>query len=353
MNNKYYNVIATMSGTSLDGIDIICLRISRDGDWNFRILAASTYPYDNDWLKKLSSVSSLEMGAIGHLDNSYTELHADYVLRFMKEHQISNHRVDFLCSHGHTVYHQPLKGLTLQIGNKPLLAQRTGLKAIVDFRSQDVFLGGQGAPLVPIGDRLLFSKYGACVNLGGFSNISFEGDKGRIAYDICPVNIVLNNYARELGCDYDRGGAFAKAGIVHEKVLQKLNDLSYYHTPYPKSLGVEWVQEFVFPILGEISGVNNVLATFTEHAAVQIAENISDKGTVLMTGGGVYNNHFVSRIKAYSNVEIVIPDSQIVEFKEALIFGLLGVLKSLNEVNVLASVTGAKYDHCSGVLITP
>ncbi|HKK11936.1 MAG TPA: anhydro-N-acetylmuramic acid kinase, partial [Flavobacteriaceae bacterium] len=227
---------------------------------------------------------------------------------------------------------------------------------VCDFRVQDVELGGQGAPLVPIGDKLLFSNYDFCINLGGFANLSTDRDGERIAYDICPVNIVLNHYVRLMGGDFDDKGKIAKSGAIDKQLLDELNVLEFYDQSYPKSLGLEWVNEAIFPIIDRFNlKTEDILKTFTEHIAVQISKeiNVDGKTPVLITGGGAYNDYLVSRIQSKTKNTIAIPSKVIVEFKEALIFGLLGILRIRGEVNCLASVTGAKYDHSSGEIFQP
>ncbi len=286
---------------------------------------------------------------IATLDIDYANYLAELINQFIKKNGIT--AIDFVASHGHTIFHQPDEGFTLQIGNGQTISNETGLKVICDFRTQDVALGGQGAPLVPIGDSLLFSEYDYCLNLGGFANISFEKNKERIAFDICPVNIVLNHYAKHLGFDYDKGGSIAGKGKINKKLLDKLNAISFYKAPIPKSLGYEFVMKSIFPIIdvNQIR-IEDILRTFVAHIVIQITALIDTdkKSRILVTGGGVFNNFLMSELKKSSKYEIVIPSTKIVDYKEALIFALLGVLRSENQVNCLRSVTGAKRDHSSG-----
>jgi anhydro-N-acetylmuramic acid kinase len=271
-------------------------------------------------------------------------------LDFIQKNDIQN--IDAVSSHGHTILHQPQNGFTLQIGNLPEIATLINQKVVCNFRVQDVRLGGQGAPLVPIGDRILFSEYDYCLNLGGFSNISFEQNNQRIAFDISPVNTVLNFYANKLNLDYDDRGKISKSGKVNSDLLKDLNDLDYYKKTFPKSLGIEFVKEIVLPLIEDHSiSIEDKMHTFTEHIAVQTAFILSNKkGELLITGGGAYNDFLIERMQFHlPNIEIIIPDAKTLEYKEALIFGLLGVLKLRNEINVLSSVTGAKNDHSSGV----
>ena len=191
------------------------------------------------------------------------------------------------------------------------------------------------------------------MNLGGFSNVSFEEEGKRIAFDISPVNTVLNFYANRLGFDYDDKGLLARHGKLDDVLLKSLNDLDYYQKSFPKSLGFEFVKETVLPLMESypISEVDK-MHTFVEHVAQQTASELPiKKGKLLITGGGAYNVYLLERIQFYlPHMKIIVPDQKILEYKEALIFGLLGVLKLRNEVNVLSSVTGAKKDHSSGVI---
>jgi len=342
-----------MSGTSLDGIDLAEIFFDyANVKWNFNILAAETVPYSSFWKDELREAINYSEEKLERLDFKYTEKLSEEILKFIRKHNILE--IDAVCSHGHTVLHQPEKGFTYQIGNLPRISKLLGQTVVCDFRMQDVELGGQGAPLVPIGDKLLFSEYDYCLNLGGFANCSFEKDGQRMAFDICPVNIVLNKYAEKLGKDFDEDGKLAASGNLDEGLLQKLNALTFYTEKPPKSLGLEWVREYIFPLLEAYEICSEaILRTFTEHIALQLANHFSEKASVLITGGGAYNSFLIDRLKNIASVEVVIPSTEILEYKEALIFGLLGVLKLRNEVNCLASVTGAKKDHSSGKIFNP
>ncbi len=341
-----------MSGTSLDGIDLAEIVFNyTDEKWSFEIQAAETVPYSSYWKDKLRDGINYSEGKLERLDFKYTEKLSEEILKFIREHNIQE--IDAICSHGHTILHQPEKGFTYQIGNLPRISKILGRTVICDFRTQDVALGGQGAPLVPIGDKLLFPEYDYCLNLGGFANCSFEKNGERIAFDICPANIVLNEYSERLGKDFDEGGKLAASGNINTPLLNQLNALSFYAEKPPKSLGLEWVKRAVYPLLDgfDISS-EDVLRTFTEHIAVQLSKQFSANSLVLITGGGVYNSYLIERLKNLTSIEVVIPTSNIVEYKEALIFGLLGVLKLRDEVNCLASVTGASADHSSGKIFS-
>jgi len=355
MRKENYNVIGVMSGTSLDGIDLAQVSFGFGGGTiRFSLGACETVPYPEDWVSRLKTAINLDRGGLDKLDRDYTSHLSDIISAFIRKHQLKN--LDAVCSHGHTVLHRPQDGITLQIGNLPEIAKLLGQTVVCDFRVDDVKLGGQGAPLVPIGDRLLFAGYDYCLNLGGFSNVSFEHDGKRIAFDISPVNTVLNHYADYLGMDYDDKGRVASAGNLDTELLEALNALPYYSLPFPKSLGVEFVRDTVLPLLARFDiPIDDILRTFCEHIAIQIAAALPRKsGRMLITGGGAYHDFLVSRIGALlPEMETVIPEKKIIEFKEALIFALLGVLKLRGENNVLASVTGAAHDHGSGRVYTP
>lgn len=339
-----------MSGTSLDGVDLAELFFWEENEKiSFEIGIAQTVSYSEDWINRLKNGINISDAELKVLNADYTQLLGNIIRTFIEENNIEN--VEAIASHGHTILHQPEKGITLQIGNLPEIAQIIGKKVVCDFRVQDVKLGGQGAPLVPIGDKMLFSDYEYCLNLGGFSNISFDENGKRIAYDICPVNTVLNFYAQKLGFDYDNKGELARNGKFNTKLFEELNSLAFYSQKPPKSLGFEFVKNVIFPITQNYE-THEVLRTFTEHIAFQISRNISHNGSkLLITGGGAYNDFLIERTEFYlPQTEVVIPDNKIIEYKEALIFGLLGFIRLQNRINVLASVTGATKDHSSGIV---
>ncbi|PKA83411.1 anhydro-N-acetylmuramic acid kinase [Ulvibacter sp. MAR_2010_11] len=349
MKQTNYHVIGVMSGTSLDGVDVaeIHFTISEATVWQFEITHAETIPYSEAWKTTLQQAISFSEGELDSLNLQYTKYLAEVISAFITRNSIVN--LDAVCSHGHTILHQPDKGVTLQIGNLPQLATLLEEKVVCDFRVQDVAFGGQGAPLVPIGDGILFRQYDYCLNLGGFANCSFDTDGTRIAYDICPVNIVLNTLAEKLSHPYDAGGEIAKRGRLDEDLLQQLNQLEFYRQSAPKSLGLEWVQQYIQPLLdASEASVEDKLNTFTEHVAIQLSLQFKKESSVLITGGGVYNDFLIARLMHHKKLNVVIPSSILIEYKEALIFGLLGVLKLRGEINCLASVTGAKMDHSSG-----
>lgn len=351
MFKENYNVIGVMSGTSLDGVDLAYIKFNHSGRWTFEIFQSETVSYSEEWFNKLKNAIHFNPSELVELNHSYTQLLASIIFDFISKHNLIE--IDAVCSHGHTILHQPQNRFTLQIGNLPMIRDLVNQTIVCDFRLQDVQLGGQGAPLVPIGDELLFSEYDYCLNLGGFSNVSFNENGNRIAFDISPVNTVLNFYANELGFPYDDSGNIAKSGNMNLDLLQQLNNLEFYTLPYPKSLGIEFVNAEIFPLMHSYEiDVKDKLCTFVEHIAIQIVKICNKPNAKLfVTGGGAYNRFLIERLCNYlPSTEVIIPDDKTIQFKEALIFGFLGVLKLRNEINVMSSVTGASNNHSSGVV---
>jgi len=354
-----FKVIGLMSGTSLDGLDIAyCSIWKKESTWKFELHHCKTYSYNRAWQEKLSTAFCISQKKLEELDIAYGKFLGEKVLEFTHKYNIPKNEINFIASHGHTVFHNPEQGITKQIGCGKTLATTTNTEVIYDFRSLDVKRGGQGAPLVPIGDAYFFKNYDACINLGGFSNISFKKEKTIQAFDICPVNIVLNHYAMMLDIPYDPEGENAKKGQVIHSLLKKLNALPYYQKIPPKSLGREWVEATIFPLTETYLssyGIEDIMRTFIEHIADQftavIQQNALEK--ILLSGGGCFNTFMINRLNKKLKTTLIIPDENLISFKEALIFGLLGVLHHLSLPNCLASVTGATKDSIGGVLAKP
>ena len=339
--NIKYRVLGVMSGTSLDGIDLAICTFTKKENWEFKIEKQATIKYSDYWKNRLENLHTKNKKIITTTDVEYGAFLGKKIIPFL-----DNEKVDFIASHGHTIFHQPENKYTLQIGDGKTIAKTTGITTINDFRILDVSLGGQGAPLVPIGDLHLFPNYKYCINLGGFANISIKKESEITAFDICPVNIVLNQVCKELNIDYDNNGDIAKKGKLVPKLIQQLNQLSFYEKIPPKSLGREWVEKQIIPLIIN-QKTEDTLHTFCEHIAIQIGKQLKGN-TALFTGGGVFNQYLMTRIQHYSTSEITIPNQEIIEYKEALIFAFLGVLRTRNEVNCLQSVTGADRDNCGG-----
>lgn len=371
MKDFQIRAIGLMSGTSLDGLDVCCCTFRREaGRWSFGIECAKGYAYPEELKYKLGT-GAQQMSALEFITfhSAYGKFLGERVNEFIQEFGV---KPDIIASHGHTIFHEPQKKVMFQIGDGAAIAAETGIPTVSDFRRLDIMLGGQGAPLVPIGDRLLFADYDYCLNIGGFSNISFEQDGRRMAFDISPVNYVINHYCRRIGLEFDRDGEIARRGSIHKELLEELNGMDFYHQPGPKSLGREWVETLVFPMLERYGlSLEDMLRTFYEHAAYQVSRVIkehpaarshlsypmhpshpspSEAGTMLITGGGAFNKFLIERISALCPCGIVIPDRQIIEYKEALIFAFLGALYVADEPGCLASVTGAKEDNIGGMM---
>ena len=349
-----YRVIGLMSGTSIDGLDIAFCRFKLiDGKWEFTIINAETISYSDKWLLDLNTARDLVDNNLRILDIKYGVYLAESTLSFIKKYKLTG--IDFVASHGHTVHHKPDEGITVQIGDGKSFSEKLSIPVINDFRTQDVNLGGQGAPLVPIGDELLFGENDACLNLGGFANISFSRNNVRHAFDICPANLVMNYVTRKIGLAYDRDGELAQSGSIDLGLLNLFNTIPYYEKKYPKSLGIEWVEKEFYPLIEKTLRLENLLRTMVAHIVFQISKVIKENkiSSVLVTGGGAFNSFLISELKRGSGAKIILPDSNIIDYKEALVFAFLGVLKIRNENNVLNSVTGATRDHCSGVISLP
>lgn len=352
MVEQKYKVLGVMSGTSLDGVDCAVVQFTRKNNrWQYTFLQGETLFYPQKWVEKLRTAISLETTQLHLLNIDYTYLLGEMLEEFIRQNKLSD--IDFIASHGHTVLHQPEKGVTLQMGNLPIVADFFSVPFVCDFRVQDVKLGGQGAPLVPIGDRLLFADFDYCLNLGGFSNISFEQNGQRIAFDICPVNTLLNHFAQKEGKTFDEGGKIARNGKVVQELFAELNDIDFYQQSKPKSLGMEQVNDVYLPLINRYKVPSqDILATLTEHIAYQIAQVIKKKNSkMLVTGGGAFNTFLIERMTNYlPETHLELGNEDLINFKEAIIFAFLGVLRMENVNNVLRSVTGAQFDHCSGVV---
>ena len=348
MYKDSYHIIGVMSGTSLDGIDLCYANYNFNNNWSYKILHATTYNYTDKWKERLLNSIGLNKSGLRSLDIDYTNLLTSILRDFILQFNIRN--VDAISTHGHTILHQPQKKITYQIGNLPFLSKDLNMNVVCDFRTQDVELGGQGAPLVPIGDQLLFPEYKYCLNLGGFANISYKTDNEIIAFDICPVNTVLNHYTRIIGHDFDIDGSIANTGKIVPKLLNELNSIDFYKNFKPKSLGIEWVIEIIYKIIDKNNlSTSDILRTFSEHIVIQIQNVIkNDFSNILITGGGAKNKFLIELITNRLDNHINIPDDILIDFKEALIFGFLGVLRLRNENNCLSSVTGASKNHSSG-----
>lgn len=346
---EFNRVVGLMSGTSLDGLDIaLCQFKKHETGFSFEIQQAETIQYPAQIAQGLSRCHTWEALPFVDFHREYGHFLGQSVRHFLETNDL---QADLVASHGHTIFHNPALGRNFQLGDAAALAVSSKLTTVADFRSQDICLGGQGAPLVPVGDDLLFGEYRYRLNLGGFSNISYRNEQGLQAYDVSPFNLVLNFLAARLGYAYDDKGSIASTGHVHPELLNRLNELPFYRLHGPKSLGREWLETSVFPLIEQAKvSIQDALCTFVEHAAIQtgrcLAGNSDD--SVLITGGGAYNQYFIERLKAHTSVKIILPEDKLINFKEALVFAFLGFLRMNHLPNVYHSVTGAIQDSISG-----
>ncbi|MFI2744116.1 anhydro-N-acetylmuramic acid kinase [Zhouia sp. PK063] len=355
---KDFYIIGLMSGTSLDGLDLAyCHILKENSNWKYHILETKNIAYTQQFQHKLKNSIHLSSLNLLSLHNKFGTFLGEQTQQFINEYNL---KPTAISSHGHTIFHQPKQGLTYQIGSGQHIANITNLPVICDFRTGDVALGGQGAPFVPIGDFHFFSDFDFCLNLGGISNISFQKENKRIAYDIAPINMLLNYLCHKINLEYDHQGEIARKGKLNPQLLNELNALEFYRSSPPKSLGIEWFEEKMLPIINSSEDeIENLLHTAVHHIAMQIAHTVQQtsirKGKILVTGGGAKNIFFVETLQYYlgENYFIEVPSAELIDFKEALIFAFMGVLRLEREINCLSSVTGAQKDSCSGVIYQP
>lgn len=341
-----------MSGSSMDGVDIAYCEFELNNNaWSYKIVAAQTIPYEEKWRVRLSQLYKQPIEIYPKTDAFYGRYLGQLVKKFIHENSLT---VDFVASHGHTIFHQPDLGYTAQIGCGAGISAESNLPVINNFRAIDVMLGGQGAPLVPIGDQVLFNEYDACLNLGGISNISYKSNNQTLAFDISPCNIVLNRVARWLKLPFDNEGKIAASAEIDAQLLEELNHLPFYKKSGAKSLGREWINEAFWPIVKSYLDTSEAekMATLVAHISEQIALvlNQNQLKKVLVTGGGAFNIFLVESIKSKTTCEIIVPNNMLINYKEALLFAFLGVLRVRNEVNILNSVTGATKNSIGGAL---
>jgi anhydro-N-acetylmuramic acid kinase len=348
-----------MSGSSLDGLDIAFTELTETGGkWSYQILVADCLAYETEWKERLANATSLSAADYLLLHTAYGHYIGHAINWFIDKSNL-HHRVNLVASHGHTTFHLPGKKMTAQIGDGAAIAAVTRLPVVSDLRSMDVALGGQGAPIVPIGEKLLLAEYGYFLNLGGIANISINADGKYTAFDICAANRVLNMLAAKKGLLYDDGGKIAASGKLNEQLLRRLNELDYYSQPAPKSLANSFGTDTVYQIIEDAAlTVEDALRTYTEHIALQVKAAICNEEEsmdkkMLITGGGAFNTFLKDRISDLlkeKSIEVIVPDEQLVKYKEALIMALIGVLRWREEMNVLASVTGASQNSIGGAL---
>jgi anhydro-N-acetylmuramic acid kinase len=357
----FYKAIGIMSGSSLDGLDIVFAEFTETtGKWSYTVLASDCYEYETEWIDRLKDAIHLNAYEYLLLHSAYGKYIGEKINHFIEKHQL-HFQVQLIASHGHTTFHAPHLGMTAQLGDGAAIAAVTGINVISDLRAMDVALGGQGAPIVPMGEKLLWSEYDFLLNIGGIANISVKQKKEYIAYDVCPANRVLNMLANDAGKNYDAGGQMASVGEIHQELLQQLNHLDYYKQPYPKSLANNFGTHMVYPLIKSFHlSTEDALRTYTEHIALQVGSSIIDRlksftsnSRLFITGGGAHNTFLIECIKNSLHgfeIEVVIPGEAAVDYKEALVMALLGILRWREENTVLASVTGATRNSIGGAV---
>lgn len=356
-----YRVLGLMSGSALDGLDIVFVEFQENGGkWQYEIIQGETYPYTKEWADKLRNAIQLKALDYQLLDVEYGHYIAAEVNKFIDRHQL-DFKVQLIASHGHTTFHVPSRKMTAQLGDGASIAASTGINVVSNLRAIDMALNGHGAPIVPIGEKLLLNDYDLFLNIGGIMNVSYRKPDEYIAFDVCPANRVMNMMAQKLGKEVDYSGDFARSGKLQPQLLGQLNALEYYRMPYPKSLANDFGTDVIFPMCAKSGySIEDGLRTFVEHMAEQLKASLAallgeDGGNkrILITGGGAHNTFLVERLTERLkeiNVEVVVPDKVLVDFKEALIMGLIGVLRWREEVNVMATVTGADRDSIGGAV---
>lgn len=367
IDKSTFFAIGLMSGSSLDGLDICFVEFSvnEQKTYDYKILQADCIEYTNEFRERLRNAPNLSAFEFAKLHTSLGKYFGELTNDFIQKNQIE--KLDFICSHGQTIFHQPNSGFTTQIGCGAQIAAQTNCKVICDLRTSDVSNNGQGAPIVPIVEQYLFPDYKAFLNIGGIANISFrsesdgknESDGNIIAYDVCAANTLLNYFAKQKGFDFDKNGNLAKSGLIIPALLNELNEINFCKQTAPKSLGTEHIFNDWIPFFEKYEkSIEDKLATAVEHIAIQVGNSINSTfnvqhSTLLVTGGGALNSFLIERIQKHTNLKVVIPDNLSIQYKEALSMAFIGLLRLLEIPNCLASVTGAKKDVIGGAIYLP
>jgi anhydro-N-acetylmuramic acid kinase len=361
LSGNVHHIIGLMSGSSLDGLDIAyCVFEENNGRWSYEIAVAECADFDDDLRQSLRELRSGTIDDLAQMHTALGQLFGEWVRVFMDKHGIAC-KVEAISSHGHTILHQPKLGYSLQIGSGADIAAATGKTVICDLRSADIAYGGQGAPIVPMAEKMLFPDYRVFLNLGGIANISFHRPDGVTAFDVCGCNTLLNNIAQKKGSAFDSSGIWARQGRRAEFLFSELNNDPYCQLPPPKSLGTEYLQQQFLPKYeGLLSSANDMLHTTVEHIGLQVgkafetsAGKVSQNEHMLITGGGAFNSYLVDTIAHYAPVDVVVPDELTVSYKEAMAMAFLGLLRLQGQPNCLRSVTGATYDAIGGAVYLP
>lgn len=359
---KTYHAIGLMSGSSLDGLDIAYCRLDWDGKAlsSWELLEAETLAFSDLWVRRLVALPQQNALTFAQSDIYFSYYMGELLNAFIKKQNIK--QIDFVASHGHTVFHDPARRFSIQIGNGNALAATVGKTVICDFRMQDVAMNGEGAPLAPLADAYLFPGYDYYMNIGGIANISAKCSDRWVAYDFAPANQVLNFLAEKSDLKFDKDGEIARAGNVNAELLDSLQKLNFFGKEYPKSMSNEWIRTEVLPLFkGSGRSLEDQMRTavelivstsFDAIALIQRQENKqSVSSEMLMSGGGCHNLFLVEKLKeklSELNIEVQIPKKDIIDFKEAMLVALLGMFR-LNAIpNSIPEVTGAKKATVNG-----
>lgn len=344
-----------MSGSSLDGVDLVCCEFKLENNkWNYKVLDSYCYEYSKGWQKILANIGSLTAEQYIETDILLGAYYGDLINDFISNKTTS--KSELIILHGHTAFHNPKNRYTAQIGSAAAVVAKTNISTVTNLRLLDICLGGQGAPIVPIGEHYLFKNHTAFLNIGGIANVSIHQSKDDIiAYDICPANTLLNYLASKLGATYDYEGNFAAHGEVNSPLLEQLNNCEYYNLSLPRTLSTEYIRDKFMPILEESNlSINNKLATVVEHISEQLyisLVNYPSVKSIFITGGGALNKFLIIRIKEkLKNIDVVIPDKETINYKEAIIIAFFGLLRFKKEINIFKSVTGATHNSIGGAL---
>ena len=355
-----YKAIGAMCGSSMDGLDLVAVELTKHDRWLYQVTCTKSVSYTEEVKKLLDNVVNVDGQQLIKSDHEFGAFLGSSIKQFVEEHELFD--ADVVGVHGHTVYHEPAAGYSTQIGNGQQIAHITQLKTVVDFRNKDILHGGQGAPLVPFGEKYLFTDHSIFLNLGGIANISFHDHEAVTAYDICGTNQLLNHYAQLDEMPYDVDGNLARSGRLQEPLLKFLSHWYYYKKDAPKSLSNQQVQDIIPQIDQFGFSIADVLHTLVEHIAQQISKEVilyfakkrvNPEGTMCISGGGAFNKFLIEKLMEHSSIDIYLPSKEFIEFKEAIVFAFLAVKRLLNEPNCLASVTGAEKDIGGGVLYYP
>lgn len=343
-----------MSGSSLDGLDIVLVEFKKTETWSYIIQHAQCFDYPSAFRTQLQNILNLNVFELARLNKEIGIITANFINQFLDSNKIDRNLITCIASHGQTLVHQPQKGYTLQIGCASTIAALTKINVVSDFRTKDIALGGQGAPMVPIGEKHLFSEYKTFLNIGGISNISIHSPDKILGFDCSPANTLLNFLAQKIGHQYDKNGDFARNGKLDNQLLAQLNNDNYYQQLPPKSLGTEYISKYFFPLFENYTPIEDALHTATHHIAKQIAAciptNLPLDEKILVTGGGSHNQFLIEQIQLHTKLHLVVPNKTITDFKEALIIGFAGLLRILEQPNFLKSVTGASKDSVGGAI---